>query len=69
VGENHLKVVLASEDDESQQLDGIYFNIDTNLWPTTETRVRCVYRLDINEFRGRENLQLLIQYMAPVNPD
>jgi single-stranded-DNA-specific exonuclease len=68
VGESHLKVVLAPEDDQSQQLDGIYFNIDTNQWPTTETRVRCVYRLDINEFRGRENLQLLIQYMTPVNP-
>jgi single-stranded-DNA-specific exonuclease len=68
VGESHLKVVLAPEDDQSQQLDGIYFNIDTNQWPTSESRVQCVYRLDINEFRGRENLQLLIQYMAPVNP-
>jgi single-stranded-DNA-specific exonuclease len=61
-------VVLAPEDDQSQQLDGIYFNIDTNQWPTSESRVHCAYRLDINEFRGRENLQLLIQYMAPVKP-
>ena len=66
VGEHHLKVVLAPIDDESQQLDGIYFNIDTELWPTEEAKVRCVYRLDINEFRGRESLQLLIQYMAPL---
>lgn len=69
VGESHLKVVLAPEDDQTQQLDGIYFNIDTNQWPTSDSRVRCVYRLDINEFRGRENLQLLIQYMTPFNPD
>jgi single-stranded-DNA-specific exonuclease len=69
VGEHHLKVVLAPLDDESQQLDGIYFNIDVDQWPIAENRVRCVYRLDINEFRGRENLQLLIQYMAPVNSD
>ena len=69
VGEHHLKVVLAPLDDESQQLDGIYFNIDVDQWPISENRVRCVYRLDINEFRGRENLQLLIQYMAPVNSD
>ena len=69
VGEHHLKVVLAPLDDESQQLDGIYFNIDANQWPIAENRVRCVYRLDINEFRGRENLQLLIQYMAPANSD
>ena len=67
VGEHHLKVVLAPLDDESQQLDGIYFNIDVDQWPIAENRVRCVYRLDINEFRGRENLQLLIQYMAPVS--
>ncbi|MGB1912282.1 MAG: single-stranded-DNA-specific exonuclease RecJ [Porticoccaceae bacterium] len=67
VGERHLKVVLAPVDDESQQLDGIYFNIDIDQWPTTITTVQCVYRLDINEFRGRETLQLLIQYMAPVS--
>ena len=45
---------------------GIYFNIDTEQWPTTATRVRCVYRLDINQFRGRESLQLLVQYMQPI---
>jgi single-stranded-DNA-specific exonuclease len=67
VGERHLKVVLAPIDDESQQLDGIYFNIDIDQWPTSITTVHCVYRLDINEFRGRETLQLLIQYMAPVS--
>ena len=67
VGERHLKVVLAPVDDESQQLDGIYFNIDIDQWPTSITTVLCVYRLDINEFRGRETLQLLIQYMAPVS--
>jgi single-stranded-DNA-specific exonuclease len=67
VGERHLKVVLAPVDDESQQLDGIYFNIDIDQWPTSITTVHCVYRLDINEFRGRETLQLLIQYMATVS--
>ena len=67
VGEHHLKVVLVPVDDESQSLDGIYFNVDMALWPTTETMVRCVYRLDINEFRGRESLQLLIQFMTPIN--
>lgn len=67
VGERHLKVILAPVDEESQQLDGIYFNIDIDQWPTSITTVHCVYRLDINEFRGRETLQLLIQYMAPVS--
>jgi len=65
VGENHLKVTV-SLDGESSEIDGIYFNIDSQLWPTTATKVRCVYRLDINEFRGRESVQLLVQYMQPM---
>jgi single-stranded-DNA-specific exonuclease len=65
VGENHLKVTV-SPDGESSEIDGIYFNIDSQLWPTTATKVRCVYRLDINEFRGRESVQLLVQYMQPM---
>ena len=65
VGENHLKVTV-SPDGESSEIDGIYFNIDSQLWPTTATKVRCVYRLDINEFRGRESVQLLVQYMQPI---
>lgn len=66
VGENHLKVLLAVDTANAQSIDGIYFNIDTEQWPTNATRVRCVYRLDINEFRGRESLQLLVQYMQPI---
>jgi len=65
VGENHLKVVLAPSASEPLNLDAIYFNIEVDKWPTTERLVRCVYRLDINEFRGQENLQLIIQYMEP----
>lgn len=66
VGENHLKVSLSPELEKDTEIDGIYFNIDHQIWPTTATAVRCVYRLDINEFRGRETLQLLIQYMQPI---
>jgi single-stranded-DNA-specific exonuclease len=66
VGENHLKVSLAPDTLSRQLIDGIYFNIDIDQWPTPATRVRCVYRLDINEFRGHQSLQLLIQYMEPI---
>jgi len=57
--------VLAPSASEQLNLDAIYFNIEVDKWPTTERLVRCVYRLDINEFRGQENLQLIIQYMEP----
>jgi single-stranded-DNA-specific exonuclease len=66
VGENHLKVTLSPDAGKAVVIDGIYFNIDSQIWPSTATKARCVYRLDINEFRGRENLQLLIQYMEPI---
>jgi len=66
VGQNHLKVSMSPSLAQQHTLDGIYFNIDTNKWPITAGRVRCVYRLDINEFRGRESLQLLIQHMEPI---
>jgi len=66
VGENHLKVSLAPDTVDAPLIEGIYFNIDIEKWPANATRVQCVYRLDINEFRGRESLQLLIQYMTPI---
>jgi single-stranded-DNA-specific exonuclease len=66
VGENHLKVSLATGSRQFSVMDGIYFNIDSDIWPSNAVRVHCVYRLDINEFRGRQSLQLLIQYMTPI---
>lgn len=69
VGENHLKLVLAPSSAEQMPIEGIYFNVDLDQWPTTENKVRCVYRLDINEFRGQQNLQLVIQYMEPNGVD
>ena len=66
VGENHLKVSLATGSRQFSVMDGIYFNIDSDIWPSNAARVQCVYRLDINEFRGRQSLQLLIQYMTPI---
>ena len=66
MGENHLKVSLSADNEQATEIDAIYFNIDSQIWPTSATKVRCVYRLDVNEFRGRESLQLLIQYMEPI---
>lgn len=65
VGEKHLKVVLRTP--AGQCLDGILFQADLAVWPDASiTRVRCVYQLDVNRFRGQENLQLLIKYLHPL---
>ena len=65
VGEKHLKLVLKTECG-SLTLDGIAFNIDRELWPNPTVRwVEVAYKLDVNEFRGNETVQLLIAHLAP----
>ena len=64
VGEKHLKLVLAPQNQPEIAIDAIWFNIDTARWPNPEAQtVKCVYRLDINEFRGVESLQLMVQHL------
>ena len=65
VGERHLKVVLKSECG-SVQLDGIAFGVDRELWPNPTVRwVELAYKLDVNEYRGQETVQLLIAHIQP----
>ena len=60
VGENHLKLVISKE---NIHIDGIFFRCPTHLMAKTGDRVRLVYRLDINEFRGIETEQLMIEQL------
>ncbi len=62
VGSRHLKMVLR-EPGSGQYLDGIAFNVDTRQWPRETRRVRLAYKLDINLYRGRQSLQLLVDYL------
>ena len=65
VGERHLKMTVKSECG-SVQLDAIAFNIDRELWPNPQVRwAELAYRLDLNEFRGQESVQLLVTHLAP----
>jgi len=65
VGERHLKVVLKTECG-GQTLDGIAFNVDRELWPNPTVRwVELAYKLDVNEYRGQETVQLLIAHIQP----
>lgn len=64
VGERHLKMQLKSECG-SVQLDAIAFNIDREQWPNASVRwVELAYKLDVNEFRGQESVQLLVSHLA-----
>lgn len=65
VGERHLKVVLKSECG-TLKLDGIAFGVDREVWPNPTVRwVELAYKLDVNEYRGQETVQLLIAHIEP----
>jgi single-stranded-DNA-specific exonuclease len=67
VGVNHLKMVVAPIDSPQQLIDAIAFNIDIALWPNANTQaVELVYKLDINEFRGVQTVQLLVDSVEAV---
>ena len=67
VGERHLKMVLAHPSAPQQIIDAICFGIDTRQWPNPEVKnIRAAYRLDINEWRERQSVQLLVEYIEAV---
>lgn len=60
VGEKHLKLVLKHS--SGKLVDGIAFNVDVKAWPNNAANyAKLAYQLDINEFRGKFSLQLLVQ--------
>ena len=64
VGEKHLKMVLSPPDSPQLALDAIAFFVDAEDWPPqTAQRIQLAYRLDINEFRGRVTLQLMVEHI------
>ncbi|MCR8922715.1 single-stranded-DNA-specific exonuclease RecJ [Dasania sp. GY-MA-18] len=64
VGEKHLKLVLSTEPQGGQLIDAIAFNIDIKAWPNNAAKkAKLVYKLDVNEFRGNQSLQLMVDYI------
>lgn len=67
VGEKHLKLVLAPLHDPHHLIDAIAFNVDREQWPAERCQqVSLAYKLSVNEFRGRRNVQLLVEYLEPL---
>ncbi len=67
VGEKHLKLMLEplyKGHPTNVMIDGIAFNIDLRRWPDASVKtVRLAYKLDVNEFRGNQSLQLMIDHI------
>ncbi|NHO64517.1 single-stranded-DNA-specific exonuclease RecJ [Aestuariicella hydrocarbonica] len=67
VGEKHLKLVLAMDPAGQQLVDAIAFNVDVDVWPNPSAeKIKLAYRLDVNEFRGRETVQLMAVHVEAI---
>lgn len=66
VGERHEKLVLKAD---GAVFDGIYFNYpyDDLAGVGPGSIVRCVYRLDVNEYRGKTSLQLMVEQLQAID--
>ncbi|AVJ55700.1 single-stranded-DNA-specific exonuclease RecJ [Idiomarina sp. OT37-5b] len=60
VGSQHLKLVLRSA--AGGIYDAIAFNVDAQIWPDNSVaRVEILYKPQLNHFRGRTSVQLLVE--------
>ncbi|MGH1485394.1 MAG: single-stranded-DNA-specific exonuclease RecJ [Cellvibrionaceae bacterium] len=67
VGEKHLKLTLSVPEAPDLLIDAIAFNIDLACWPNNSVgKVKIAYQFTINEYRGRESIQLIIRYIEPI---
>ena len=60
VGKGHCKMTLQTQD-FSKRIDAIAFGLHPNLFKADGNKNQITYKLDINEFRGRRTLQLIVQ--------
>lgn len=67
VGEKHLKMMLEplyKGHPTNIMIDGIAFNVDLRRWPDASVKtIHLAYKLDINEFRGNQSLQLMVDHL------
>ncbi len=64
VGEHHWKLVLRPSGSQ-QTIDAIAFKT-VEQFPQLPEKLKIAYQLDINEWQGRQSLQLRVDYMEAV---
>lgn len=65
VGGKHLKMLVAPKSAPERMIDAIAFNIDLDQWPNNAVKeCRLAYKLDVNYFRGQQNVQLLVEALV-----
>ena len=65
VGEKHLKLVVEKH---GEIFDAIAFNVDIQVWPNEHAKqIHIAYRLDVNEFRGKRTVQLMVENITAIS--
>ena len=62
LADRHLKLYLKTAGAD-YAVDAIAFDVDTKIWPSEQQQLKAVYKLDINEFRDKRQIQLLIEHI------
>ena len=65
VGEKHLKLDLVKQE-TGVCYSAIAFNKTDDDLPEGDENIHIVFRLDVNEFRGKRSLQLIVQHIEAV---
>lgn len=66
VGDKHLKLVVQPAH-SPVNIDAIAFNVNLDEWPNPAySAAQIAYKVQVNEFRGRRNLQLMVEHLTPV---
>lgn len=63
--DKHLKLSLKYPDVQ-YPIDAIYFNYDSSVWDYRAEQVHLLFQLDINEWNGKQSLQLMVRDLAVV---
>lgn len=63
LADRHLKMMLQTAG--GKLVDAIWFNADNKAWPDVNVqKVQLAYQLDINEYRDKQSLQLIVRHMS-----
>jgi len=63
--DKHLKMQVRSLEGGGV-IEAVAFHLVDKKWPLNVTRVQLAYKLDVNRFRGFKNVQLLAEYVRPM---
>ncbi len=67
LGKNHLKLLLSDTKEDEKAVEALLFNVDKlDYQPQLSQCIHIAYRLDLNEFRGNQTVQLIIEYIQPI---